>query len=151
MLKFDGAWRLDSPGEIAPGVADGFFDLINKVASQFENRYHVLEHFKRYFARAGDDTYYRSSDLRFAEYDLQTRYMGSASGNAARFIEAFYDACQDLLREHPEITVPDAAQINKVLYENGAGYEVAPPNLICRNRQPPVPVPPPPPASSRGV
>jgi|SRR5271170_1040637 len=140
MLNFDGAWRFDSPGEIAPGVVGGFLDLISKVAGQFPSRYGIMEHFKQFFARAADQDYSPSSSLSWAESDLQD-YMNRAGDNAPRVIEAFYDACEALHQQFPEITVPDAARINRVLYENEAGYELAPPNLICRNRQAPVPVP----------
>jgi hypothetical protein len=145
MLIFDGAWRFDSPGGIAPGVAGGFFDLISKVAGQFPNRYGIMEHFKQFFARAADQDYSRSSSLSWAESDLQD-YMSRAGYNAPRMIEAFYDACEALQQQYPEITVPDAARINRVLYEYEAGYEVVPPNLICRNPQAPVPVPERPPS-----
>jgi hypothetical protein len=37
MLNFNGDWRFDSPGEIAPGVVGGFIDLISKVAGQFSD------------------------------------------------------------------------------------------------------------------
>jgi hypothetical protein len=145
MLRFDGAWRFDSPGEIAPGVVGGFSDLITKVAGQFPNRYGVIEHFKQFFAKAADEDYSWSSSLSWAESDLE-RDMNRAGANAPRFIEAFYDACEALLQQYPEITIPDATRINRVLYECEAGYEVAPPNLICRNPQAPVPVPPPAPS-----
>jgi hypothetical protein len=140
MLKFDGDWRFDSPGEIAPGVVGGFFNLISKIAGQFPNRYGIMEHFKQLFARAADQDYSRSSSLSWAESDLRD-YMNRAGNNAPRFIEAFYDACEALRQQSPEITVPAAARINRVLFENEAGYEVVPPDLICRNPQAPVPVP----------
>jgi hypothetical protein len=128
-----------------PEWRGGFIDLISKVASQFESRYWAIEHFKKFFAQAADQEYSRSSNLSWAESDLET-YMDRAANNAPRFIEAFYDACESLRRPHRDITVPDAAMINRVLYENEAGYEIAPPNLICRNPQAPVPVPPPAPS-----
>ena len=38
MLVFDGAWRFDSPGEIASGVVGGFFDLVGQIAAQSPSR-----------------------------------------------------------------------------------------------------------------
>jgi hypothetical protein len=140
MLVFEGAWRFDSPGEIASGVVGGFFDLVVKIAAQFPNRQGVLEHFKRYFAASASESYWHSTNLRFAESDLQD-YMNKSRSNAPLFIEAFYDACLSLHDQYPHITIPDVARINRVLYENEAGYEVAPPNLICGNPEPQVPVP----------
>ena len=140
MLVFDGAWRFDFPGEIASGVVGDFFDLVGQIAAQFPSRQGVLEHFKRYFAASASESDWHSSNLRFAESDLQD-YMSKSGGNAPLFIEAFYDACLSLYEQYPDITIPGVARINRVLYENEAGYEVAPPNLIFCNPQPRVPVP----------
>jgi hypothetical protein len=145
MLSFNGNWRFDSPGEIAPGVVGSFFDLISKVASQFPNRQGITEHFKQCFAGPAGKDYWRSSNLSFAEGDLKS-YMEYATDNAPVFIEAFYDGCEDLRRQYPHVTIPDARHINRVLYENEAGYEIDPPNLTCRNPQAPVSVPPPAPS-----
>jgi hypothetical protein len=139
MLSFDGAWRFDSPGEIAPGVIGGFYDLINRIAAQADRKT-TLEYFKSYFANAAGVTYYRSSDVRWAESDLRD-YMEKAGSNAPLFIESFYDACEALHMQNPEITVPDVTRINRVLFENDAGYDIKPPNLICNNPQLPIQVP----------
>jgi hypothetical protein len=140
MLTFDGNWRFDSPGEIAPEVIGDFFDLIGRVASQFDIRQSIYEHFKRYFAKAANRTYYRSSDLRFAEYDLR-QYMEAAGNNAPLFIEALYDAFEELRQQTPPLAVPDVSRLNRVFYDNEAGWEINPPDLICRSLRPPVPVP----------
>jgi len=139
MLKFDGAWRFDSPGEIAPGVIGSFYDLINRIAAQADRK-SILEYFKSYFANAAGRTYYRSSDIRWAESDLRD-YMNQAGSNAPLFIETFYDACEALHARNPEITVPDVARINRVLFENDAGYEIRPPDLISNNLPEPIQVP----------
>jgi len=139
MLKFDGAWRFDSPGEIAPGVIGSFYDLINRIAAQADRK-SILEYFKSYFANAAGLTYYRSSDIRWAESDLR-HYMNQAGSNAPLFIETFYDACEALHARNPEITVPDVARINRVLFENDAGYEIRPPDLISNNPPEPIQVP----------
>ena len=139
MLKFDGAWRFDSPGEIAPGVIGSFYDLINRIAAQADRK-SILEYFKSYFANAAGLTYYRSSDIRWAESDLRD-YMNQAGSNAPLFIETFYDACEALHARNPEITVPDVARINRVLFENDAGYEIRPPDLISNNLPEPIQVP----------
>jgi hypothetical protein len=55
MLKFNGAWRFNSPGPIADGVSAEFSGLIGKIATQ-GNRQAVLEHFKSFFAGAAGST-----------------------------------------------------------------------------------------------
>jgi hypothetical protein len=139
MLTFNGAWRFDSSGEIANGVVDGFSTLISRIAGQ-GNRQAILEHFKSYFANAAGMTSSRSSNASWAETDLGI-YMGHAAKNAPLFVEAFYDGCETLRNRHPEFAVPDVARMNRVLAEHTAGYEIHPPDLICKNPQAPIVVP----------
>ena len=134
MLKFNGAWRFDSPGGIPAGVVNDFFDLIGRIASQSERRQAVLEHFKRYFANASGSATGWSSSESWAESDPDS-YMEYAANNAPLFIEAFYDACETLQANHPEFALPDVGWMNRTLSDNGAGYEIRPPDLINRNRQ----------------
>lgn len=131
MLKFDGAWRFNSPGAIADGVQDEFFNLIRKVAAQGD-RQRILEHFKHYFANATGSTSTWSSSASWAETDLGS-CMSDAAANGPLFIEAFYDACTALKTRQPDFAVPDAAIINLVLARNNSGYDVRPPDLIARN------------------
>src|SRR6185503_9778420 len=77
MLKFNGAWRFDSPGHIASGVSAEFSRLIGKVASQGDSRQSILEHFKSYFASAAGTTSSWSSSASWAESDLDS-YMSDA-------------------------------------------------------------------------
>lgn len=134
VLKFNGAWRFDSPGEIPVGVVNDFFDLIVRIASQSERRQSVLEHFKSYFANASGAATGWSSSESWAETDLD-RYMRNAADNAPLFIEAFYDACETLHASHPDFAMPDIGRMNRVLSENGANYEIRPPDLVNRNPQ----------------
>lgn len=129
MLKFNDAWRFDSPGLIPPGVVQGFSDLMRKIVSQGD-RHRLLEHFKGYFAAAAGFTSNWSSSASWAETDLDS-YMDHAAKNAPLFIEAFYDAYEAL---HPSgIGLPDLNRVNRVLLENDAGYEISPPDLVPRN------------------
>jgi hypothetical protein len=150
MLNFDGAWRYDSPGEIASGVIGDFFDLIGKMAAQvsLDYRQSVLEHFKQSFASSANETYWGSTNRRFAEGDLRN-YMNKSARNAPLFIEAFYDACETLRNQFPafaNIVIPDVGRINRIFFENEVAYEIRPPDLICRNPQASVPVPVPAPS-----
>jgi len=133
MLKFNGAWRFDSPGRIADGVVSECSRLIGKIATQGK-RQEILEHFKTYFADAAGTTSSWSSDAGWAETDLD-RYMRDAGANAPLFIEAFYDACEALQRSHPDYAFPDVSMTNRVLSHHNAGYQIHPPHLISQNPQ----------------
>lgn len=59
--------------------------------------------------------------------------MEKAGRNAPLFIEAFYDAANSLPDQFPafsSIAIPDAARINRILFEREAGYEIAPARLV---------------------
>lgn len=126
MLKFNNLWRFDSPGKIADGVYSDFLEISLKI-SRGDQR--LIEHFKRYFAAAIGSTTSWSSSASWAESDLMG-YMSNASENAPVFIEAFYDACEDLRELHPDSPIPDVSYLNKVLFKHNAKYEINPPNLI---------------------
>jgi hypothetical protein len=128
MLRFNGAWRFDSPGSISDRVLAEFLALIGRIAAQGGRR-DVLEHFKTYFANAAGRTSVFSSTESWAETDLD-RDMTNAGVNAPLFIEAFYDACEALRRKHPDYAVPDLSKINRVLSGHNSGYQIQPPDLI---------------------
>lgn len=138
MLRFDNAWRFDPPAEVPQGVIREFFALIGRLAGQ-DDRKAILEHFKAFFANAAGFTSYYSSNVSWAESDLDD-YMGKAASNAPLFIEAFYDACTAL--QEQGLAVPDINRMNRILYENDAGYEIRPPNLIAHNPSAPIEVTP---------
>jgi hypothetical protein len=139
MLNFNGAWRFDSPGEIPEGVRSAFFDLIGRIAAQGD-RQGILEHFKSSFGDASGTSTTWSSSASWAETDLHS-YMDDAAKNAPLFIEAFYEACESLRRHNPQLGLPDLTRINRVLFENQAGYEIRPPDLVSLNPHVPVAVP----------
>lgn len=126
MLKFDNAWRFESPGKMPAPIVREFSDIIAKI-SRGEQK--LLEHFKRCFASAGGFTSSWSSSASWADSDLQN-YMDHASENAPLFIEAFYDACETL-RDEGEIPAPDVALINKILAKHHSHYQINPPNLLA--------------------
>lgn len=144
MLQFDGRWRFDSPGPIEPGVEDAFLDLVNRIAGQ-ASRKSVLEHFKSRFAAAANIQYWPSSNERFAAEDLATA-MSEAAMNAPLFIEAFWLGCEELRLRHPEMVLPDAGRINRILTDTNAGYQLDPPMLIATRVHIPISVPTPPPS-----
>lgn len=133
MLRFDPAWRFEPPpdgrykNKAIPSEAIWEFDsLIRKVMTQGD-RWEMLEHFKGAFSRAVGQTHFRSSSESWAESDLSS-VMTQAAGNAPLFLEAFYDACQELLQR--DLFAPDFAMINNVCQKHGIGYELKPPALL---------------------
>ena len=95
MLKFEDNWRYYSPGKIPQGVAQEFSEIIGRMA---RGEQIVLEHFKKYFAAATGNTSSWSSSASWAHSDLNS-HMVQAEENAPVYIEAFYDACEDLRNE----------------------------------------------------
>ena len=76
-----------------------FRELIDRICGQGQRKA-VLEHFKSSFAAAAGVACYASSNARWASSDLDTK-MDEASENAPLFIEAFYNACQELHAQRP--------------------------------------------------
>jgi len=129
MLKFNNAWRFDSPRAAPPGLVRDVSDLIGRIAAQGGSRQRILEHFKNHFSRAAGSILSWSSNESCADTDLD-RDIGYAANNAPLFISAFYDSCEELRVSRPHLALPDLARINRALYENGTGYEIRPPDLI---------------------
>ena len=144
MLQFDGRWRFDSPGPIEAAVQEGFRDLINRVCGQGQRKA-ILEHFKARFCAAANTEYWPSTNERFASEDLD-RDMARAETNAPIFIEAFWDACQELRARNPTLVVPDAGRINRILADADAGYQLDPPMLVATRVHIPINVPDAPPS-----
>lgn len=144
MLQFDGKWRYDSPGPIEADAVRGFRELIDRICGQAPRKW-VLEHFKSHFAAAAGVPHYTSSDASWASSDLDTK-MDEASVNAPVFIEAFYNACEELRAQRPDITMPDVGRLNRILADAGAGFQIDPPNLIATRTHIPIGVPDAPPS-----
>lgn len=150
VLKYNAAWRFNPPEDgryrnktVPSEAVKECFAMILKIATQ-GSRQNVLEHFKDHFSAASGISCVPSSDESWAETDLRG-YMDRAADNAPLFIEAFFDACEDLRKRCPDWSIPDAMMINRVLTKHSIGYGVHPPDLIAREQQtPPVPVPEPP-------
>jgi hypothetical protein len=114
--------------------------MVAKVATQ-GSRQGVLEHFKSHFCVVLGTAHSRSSNESWAESDLRDN-MYSATDNAPLFIEAFFDACEDLRRRNHDWFVPDTTSINPILIKHGIGYKIRPPDLpLQENETQPVSVP----------
>lgn len=144
MLQFDGNWRFDSPGAIEPAVQEGFRDLINRISGR-GHRKAILEHFKARFCAAASTEYWPSTNERFASEDLD-RDMERAGENAPVFIEAFWEACQELCARNPAMVIPEAGRINRILADANAGYQLNPPMLVATRVHIPITVPDVPPS-----
>lgn len=144
MLQFDGRWRFDSPGPVGSSAQEGLRELINRVSGQ-GSRKAILEHFKARFAAAASVEYWPSTNERFASEDLD-REMARAAENGPLFIEAFWDACEELRARNPTMVLPDAARINRVLADADAGYQLDPPMLVATRVHIPISVPEAPPS-----
>ncbi len=129
MLQFSGEWRYDSPGAVPSGVEEEFRQLIEKICVQGERK-PILEHFKKHFSSAAGVQPWDSSDVSWAYTDLD-RVMSEAAENAPLFIEAFYDACETLGNQYPEMAMPGVDRINRILDDHAAGFCIDPPELIA--------------------
>jgi len=144
MLRFNGSWRFNSPGPIPSTVEREFLGLIRKIVSQGERK-QVVEHFKYHFSNAVGTAHHTSSSENWAWSDLEY-LMDKAAANAPVFIDAFYTGCEDLHARWPEMALPDVVQLNRILFENFAGYQIQPPNLIATQQHTPIAVPERPPS-----
>lgn len=138
MLQFNAAWRFESPGRLPRGAVQAIAAVIARVAGQTSTKA-TLEHFKTFFASAGGFVSNYSSDVSWAQSDLNS-YMDGAAENAPLFIEAFYDACQALAERNPELALPDLAFLNRLLAQHDAGFEIRPPHLVATRGLDPVAV-----------
>ena len=138
MLEFEGKWRFDSPGPIEREAVWAFRELIDRICGQ-GRRKGILEHFKSHFASAAGVAHHSSSDESWASTDLDS-VMSEASENAPLFIEAFYNACEELERHNSEMEMPGVGRINRILTEAGTGYQIDPPKLIATRVHVPIAV-----------
>ena len=113
-------------------------EFIAKIVAGQDNKWGILERFKRHFADAAGIPCSSSSSASWAQTDLE-RYMGFAADNAPLFITAFYSACQEL--DAQSLAVPDLQRVNRVLAEQAAGYEIRPPDLVATTTYTPIAVP----------
>jgi hypothetical protein len=134
MLNFDSSWRYVSPGSVPPTLTAEFSEIISKIS---RGKQDVLEHFKTYFAAASGTTTSWSSSASWAATDLN-HYMDETSNNAPLFIEAFYDACEDLNKSPNSNVAPDFKIINGFLSKHAVKYQIDPPNLITVGDRSPV-------------
>lgn len=138
MLQFDSALRFSSPGEFPSNLLNEIYSaIIAKIVSQSDPQT-IYELFKRRFAQASGQTANRSSNESWAESDLWS-FMQLATGNAALFVEALYDAMDDVKQQYPNIGLPPWDYVNNVLLPSG--FAIDPPRLILGRIISPITVP----------
>jgi len=108
------------------GAMDDLLGLARRVTSPAGTKW-IIEKFKEYFCRASGVQYSSSSNLSWAESDLE-RDANYASEHAPSFIAAFCDACEYL--EHREVAVPDKSIVNRILSEHGVPYQIIDNELV---------------------
>lgn len=135
VLKFPTVWRFHPPREgnlnterIPQGAIDAFLGLIRKTATQGDFQ-DFLELFKGYFRAANGNPHYRSSNAGWADTDLQSA-MSDAAENPPLFLEAFFDACEDIRKRPGDLFAPDSTIINEICRKYDIGYKVVPPDLM---------------------
>lgn len=145
MLKFDPRWRFKPPANgryinttIPNQAVQEFSQLIQKIAGQGKDRWSVLESFKGAFAAACGNSYSQSSSVDWAESDMLS-HMERAGDNAPAFLNAFYEACEELRTSH--FFTPDSAMINEICARYNIGYYLQPPDLLLKESLPATAVP----------
>lgn len=129
------AWRYGSPGAMSPAAANAFNSLVHTIAGQTDSSWAIFELFKAKFSGG----YSNSSSESWAISDLHNGMMGAAD-NAPVFISAFWDGCEQVRSDYPEVGLPDADVINQILYEHELPYELRSPALLARHPQTPISV-----------
>jgi hypothetical protein len=116
-LKFENPnWRFKSPGPLTTDAVYAFLHLARTTAAQGRVQ-DILEDFKGRFSGSTS----RSSSASWAESDL-SRLMHDASSNAALFVEAFVNACDDIKEQG--YAVPDVDDINIILTQQSAWLQI---------------------------
>jgi hypothetical protein len=103
-----------------------------KLAAQGK-RWDLLEHFKGYFCNAIGTTHVRSSTESWAESDLDA-YMNDAARNAPVFLDALYEACEDLGNSEEQFAAPYDKIINDICDRRRIGYFIMPPEPFLKGK-----------------
>ncbi|BAY75895.1 hypothetical protein NIES25_23440 [Nostoc linckia NIES-25] len=126
-LQFPDLWRFkSSPDSVIPNaVIDEFEKLIGIIVAK-GNRWELLESFKESFAHSVGSTSVWSTSESWARTDLRL-YLEEAAKNPPLFLEAFYDACENLRDRY---AIPDIERINAICLEHKIAYQIYPPKLV---------------------
>lgn len=115
------------PDPLTTHAKDELLGLVRRIVSSTYNQ-DVIEIFKYNFCKASGEQYSRSSSPSWAESDLE--WMASSAGsNAATFIAAFFDSCEELGTKG--IAVPDYEVINRTLEKHDIHFRIKDKKLIA--------------------
>jgi hypothetical protein len=136
--------RLSEEDALPLKAISEFEEFIYQIVAQGD-RQDLFEHFKGHFCNAMGVTHWVSSNVSWAQSDLETQ-MRNAAQNAPLFVGAFYDACDSLANEEgTQFDLPSVEQMNQILQSNGVLLEIQPPKLVRLGASIRVPIPEPPP------
>lgn len=116
-------WRFRSPGPINTQAMNACNSLVHTIASQSESSWGIFELFKSKFGGSG-----WSSSESWAIGDLHS-LMAAMADNAPAFIAAFWDGCEEVRGQYPEVGLPDVDIVNGILFDHGVPYEIRPRSL----------------------
>ncbi len=102
-------------------VVDEFLSLARRITTKGDKQY-IIEKFKENFSKVSSHPYSRSSNLSWAESDLEQR-ASEAAFDAPAFISAFCDTCEHLQRY--EIHTPSHANINSILERHNVPFRIS--------------------------
>ncbi|MBC1241346.1 hypothetical protein [Nostoc sp. 2RC] len=126
-LQFPDSWRFNSsPESVIPNAAIDEFEKLTGIIVAKANRWELLEYFKECFAHAVGSTSVWSTSESWASTDLRS-YLEDAAKNPSLFLEAFYDACENLRDKY---AIPDIERINDICLEHKIAYKIDPPKLV---------------------
>lgn len=103
-----------------------FLKLARRIKPNGNSQY-IIEKFKENFAKASGRSYSKSSNLSWAESDLE-QYASEAGLDAPSFILAFCDTCENL--ELYGIHTPTHLNINVILESNQVPFRITN-NVLC--------------------
>ena len=115
---------------LSNAAVEDFLVLARKVTSTI-SRKQIIETYKEYFCRASGEYYSSSSDLSWAESDLD-RDARNASSDAPGFIAAFCDACEYLGAR--DIAVPNHTIVNNILEKHNVPFRIID-NELCNTTE----------------
>ncbi|WP_210504842.1 hypothetical protein [Pantoea ananatis] len=130
MLKFDTAWRYDSPASAGPTLVNEVMEnIIETIVAEctFQYKYEV---FKRRFAHASGSPSGESSNESWARSDLWDVMNRTAKKNVVLFIEALFDGLCDLYNLKINAQIPPLHYINRHL--ESTGFSIKEPDLLIR-------------------
>lgn len=119
-LKLPSGIRFSTGIELDRSALSKFGDMIDKIESQSDAGWSIIEIFKTKFGCDG-----RSSSRDWARSDLNSAMFSLAQKNGAAFVAAFYDGCEAVAVKYDNVELPDEDAINHVLFKSNFPCEIS--------------------------